>query len=135
MIFYVPFIELFVVFVASGLSILVLLIIRVFVPYFGSLKFLSFTYLNFPLRLSNVIIPPSLFMSAVGRAYIYLNFPLRLSNVIIPPSLLMSAVARASLSCRSSVAHPSSVAESLPRTALYMNFNAECSIPGQGKTF
>ena len=70
MIFYVPFIELFVVFVASGLSILVLLIIRVFVPYFGSLKFLSFTYLNFPLRLSNVIIPPSLFMSAVVRLFV-----------------------------------------------------------------
>ena len=120
-----PFIKLFVVFVTSGLSIQILLIIRVFVPYFWYLWFLSFIYLNFPLRLSNVIIPPSLFMSAVGRASVYLNlnFPLRLSNVIIPPSLLMSAVARASLSCRSSVAHPSSVAESLPRAAYYFLFS------------
>ena len=118
-----PFIQLFVVFVASGLSILILLIVRVFVPYLWSLRFLSFTYVNFPIGLLNVIIPPSLFMSAVGRASIYLNFPLRLSNVIIPPSLLMSAVGRASLSCRSSVAHPSSVAESLPRTAYYFLFS------------
>ena len=115
--------KLFFVFVALGLSILILLIIMVLDPYLWRLRFLVYVNLNFPLRLSNVIIPPSLFMSAVGRAYIYLNFPLRLSNVIIPPSLLMSAVARASLSCRSSVAHPSSVAESLPRTAYYFLFS------------
>ena len=54
---------------------------------------------------------------------LYLNFPLRLLSVIIPQSLLMSAVGQASLSCRSSVAHPSSVAESLPRTAFHFLFS------------
>ena len=96
-----PFIKLFVVFVASGLTILISLIVRVFIQYLWGLKFLSSAYLNFPLRLSNVIIPTSMLMSAVGHASINLNFPLRLSNVIIPPSL--SAAGRASLSCRSSV--------------------------------
>ena len=51
------------------------------------LRFLSSTYLNLPLKLSNVIIPPSLFMSAVGRASL-IPFRCRCSWVASRNSLL-----------------------------------------------
>ena len=130
-----PFIKLFVVFVALGLSILIFADSEGVASLYSIFRLLC--YLNFPLRLSNVIIPPSC------RASI-LNFPLRLFccvsccpsitqlssvflfekfssiiTVIITLSLSMSAVSLASFS----VSHFISVSEFLPKTACYFLFS------------
>ena len=60
-----------------------------------------YTNLNFPLILSNVIIPPG-YLCKLSCVYLF-EFPAQIINVIIPPSLSMSAVARASPSCRASI--------------------------------
>ena len=132
------FIELIVVFVALGLSILV---------FAGSegvaslyLIFRLLCYLNFPLRLSNVIIPPSCRASILNfplRLFFYISccssvtqlssvflfeLPAAIITVIITLSLSMSAVSRASFNSRSSVSHLS-----LPWTAYYFLFSFSSS--------
>ena len=134
-----PFIKLFVVFVALGLSILIFTDNKGVTSLYLSFRFLF--YLNFPLRLSNVIIPPSCRASILNfplRLFFYISccssvtqlssvflfeLPAAIITVIITLSLSMSAVSRASLNCRSSVSHFFSAAESLPRTAYYFLFS------------
>ena len=137
------FIELIVVFVALGLSILV---------FAGSegvaslyLIFRLLCYLNFPPGLSNVIIPPSCCASILNfplSLFFYISccssvtqlssvflfeLPAAIITVISTLSLSMSAVSRASFNCRSSVSLLSSVVESLPRTAYYFLFSFSSS--------
>ena len=136
-----PFIELIVVFVALGLSILI------FAGSEGvaSLIFRLLSYLNFPPGLSNVIIPPSCCASILNfplSLFFYISccssvtqlssvflfeLPAAIITVIITLSLSMSAVSRASFNCRSSVSLLSSVVESLPRTAYYFLFSFSSS--------
>ena len=138
-----PFIKLFVVFVALGLSILIFADSEGVASLYSIFRLLC--YLNFPLRLSNVIIPPSCRASILNfplRLFFYISccssvtqlssvflfeLPAAIITVIITLSLSMSAVSRASFNCRSSVSLLSSVVESIPRTAYYFLFSFSSS--------
>ena len=135
-----PFIKIFVVFVALGLSILIFAGSEGVVSLYLIFKLLC--YLNFPPGLSNVIIPPSCCASILNfplSLFFYISccssvtqlssvflfeLPAAIITVIITLSLSMSAVSRASFNCRSSVSH---LSESLPRTAYYFLFSFSSS--------
>ena len=137
------FVELIVVFVAIGLSILIFADSVNVVHLYLIFKF--FCFLNLPPRFSNVIIPPSCCASILNfplSLFFYISccssvtqlssvflfeLPAAIITVIITLSLSMSAVSRASLNCRSSVSHFSSAVESLPRTAYYFLFSFSSS--------
>ena len=138
-----PFIKLFVVFVALGLSILIFTASEGVASLYLSFRLLC--YLNFPLRLSNVIIPPSCRASILNfplSLFFYISccssvtqlssvflfeLPAAIITVISTLSLSMSAVSRASFNCWLSVSLLSSVVESLPRTAYYFLFSFSSS--------
>ena len=134
------FIELIVVFVALGLSILIFAGSEGVVSLY--LIFRLLCYLNFPPGLSNVIIPPSCCASILNfplSLFFYISccssvtqlssvflfeLPAAIITVIITLSLSMSAVSRETFNCRSSV---SRLSESLPRTAYYFLFSFSSS--------
>ena len=133
------FIELIVVFVALGLSILIFAGSEGVASLYFIFRLLS--HLNFPPGLSNVIIPPSCCASILNfplSLFFYISccscvtqlssvflfeLPAAIITVISTLILSKSAVSQASFNCRSSVSLLSSVVESLPRTAYYFLFS------------
>ena len=134
-----PFIKLFVVFVALGLSILIftnhegvttlsfeveILVLFKFpakiVEHHYSSK-LPCVYFEFPAQVITVIISISAVARASPscRASFLFEFPVEIITVIITLSLSMSAVSLASFS----VSHFISVSEFLPKTACYFLFS------------